>query len=89
MFLNGNNPITIIKNSELKNGKKLLVIKDSFANSLVPFLTQNYEEIHVIDLRSFSSKISEYIKENAFDNILILYNFINLSTDNSIIKLKY
>ena len=89
MFLNVNNPITIIKNSELKNGKKLLVIKDSFANSLVPFLTQNYEEIHVIDLRSFSSKISEYIKENAFDNILILYNFINLSTDNSIIKLKY
>lgn len=89
MFLKGNNPITIIKNSELKNEKKLLVIKDSFANSLIPFLTQNYEEIHVVDLRSFAGKISEYNKENNFDDILILYNFINLSTDNNIIKLKY
>lgn len=89
MFLYSNNPLTIIKNKKLNNNKKLLVIKDSFANSLVPFLTQNYEEIHVIDLRSFTSKISTYTKENEFDNILILYNFINFARENSIIKLKY
>ena len=89
LFLYGNNPLTIIKNNAIKNDKKILVIKDSFANSLIPFLTQNYEEIHVVDLRSFSSKLSEYLDENTFDNILILYNFINLSTENTILKLKY
>lgn len=89
LFLYGNNPLTIIKNNAIKNDKKILVIKDSFANSLIPFLTQNYEEIHVVDLRGFSSKLSEYLDENTFDNILILYNFINLSTENTILKLKY
>ena len=89
LFLRGNNPITIIKNNKLNNGKRILIIKDSFANSLVPFLTQNYEEIHVVDLRSFSMKLSNYISESSFDNILILYNFINLVTDNNVIRLKY
>lgn len=89
LFLYGNNPLTVVKNNSLNNGKKLLVIKDSFANSLIPFLTQNYEEIHVIDLRSFNSKLSNYLNQNSFDNILILYNFINLATENTILKLKY
>ena len=89
MFIRGNNALTIINNKNLKNGKKILVIKDSFANSLVPFLTQNFEEVHIIDLRSFNIKISNYMEENDFDNILVLYNFINLSTDSDIIKIKY
>ena len=89
LFLRGNNSLTIIKNSKLQNNKNILVIKDSFANSLVPFLTQNFEEVHVIDLRSFNCKISDYINENNFDNIIILYNFINLATDNNILKIKY
>lgn len=89
MFIRGNNALTIIDNKNLKNGKKILVIKDSFANSLVPFLTQNFEEVHVIDLRSFNIKISNYMEENDFDNILVLYNFINLATDSDIIKIKY
>ena len=89
LFLRGNNSLTIIKNSKLQNNKKILVIKDSFANSLVPFLTQNFEEVHVVDLRSFNSKISDYMNENNFDNIIILYNLINLVTDNNILKIKY
>lgn len=89
LFLYGNNSLTIIKNNDLKNNNKILVIKDSFANSLIPFLTQNYEEVHVIDLRSFNTKLSNYLEENNFDNILVLYNFINLVTDNNILKLKY
>lgn len=89
LFLYGNNPLTIIKNKDIKNNKKILVIKDSFGNSLVPFLTQNYEEIHVIDLRYFSSKLSIYLEKNDFEDILIIYNFINLATDNNVLRLKY
>ncbi|MGL5379253.1 DHHW family protein [Clostridium sp.] len=88
LFLYGNNPLTIIKNTELKNGKKLLIIKDSYANSMVPFLTQNYEEIHVVDLRTFMTKITEYTNNNYFDNVLILYNFVNFAREASIVKLK-
>ena len=89
IYLRGNNPLTIIKNNNLNNGKKLLVIKDSFANSMVPFLTQNYEEVQVVDLRAFMVKLSEYIKEEKFDNILVLYNFMNFAKDSNLVKLKF
>lgn len=89
VFLYGNNPLTVVKNTKLNNNKKLLVFKDSYANCMVPFLTSNFEEIHVIDLRSFGPKVSEYLKENDFDEILILYNYINFNRDSNLIKLKY
>lgn len=89
IFLRGNNPLTIIKNEELNNGKRLLVVKDSFANSMVPFLTQNFEEIHVVDLRAFMPALSQYIKDEKFDNILVLYNFMNFSKDTNLIKFKF
>lgn len=88
LFLYGNNPLTVIKNSLINNNKKLIVFKDSYANSMIPFLTQNFEEIHVVDLRSFSKKVSEYIEENNFDEVLILYNYINFNRDANILKLK-
>ncbi len=89
LFLRGNNPLTVIKNNNLKNGKKIVVIKDSYANSFVPYLTQNFEEIHVIDLRTFKEKAYQYINNNDIDEVLILYNFINFTRDVNIIRLKY
>lgn len=87
LFLRGNSALTIIKNTSLKNNKKIIVIKDSFANSFVPFLTQNYEEIHIVDMRTFSSDICEYIENNMFNQILILYNLISFMKDTNINKL--
>ena len=89
LFLRGNNSLTIIKNNNLKNNKKILIIKDSYANSLIPFLTENYEEIHVVDLRSFSESLSKYIEDNDFNDILILYNYNTFIRDASLVKVKY
>lgn len=89
LYLRGNNPLTIIKNNNLKNDKKLLIIKDSFGNSMIPFLTAHYEEVQVVDLRAYMPKLSEYINENDFDNIIVLYNFMNFVKDTNIIKLKF
>lgn len=89
LFLNGNNNKTIIKNSDkIVKGKKLLVFKDSFANTILPFIANHYEETHVIDLRHYNYSISDYIKENDFDRILILYSLQSLNKDVSIVKIK-
>lgn len=87
-FIYGNNPLTVIKNKEIKNREKILIIKDSYANSMIPFLTQNFEEVHVIDLRSYSNSVLEYINYNKINEVLILYNFINFNRDANIIKIK-
>ncbi|MDE5649186.1 MAG: hypothetical protein K2I33_04710, partial [Oscillospiraceae bacterium] len=44
VFLGENRAYTNIK-TNVDNGKKILVIKDSYANSFIPFLTQHYSEI--------------------------------------------
>ena len=89
VFIKGNNGLTIIENKNIKLGKKLLIFKDSFANSMIPFLSQNFQEIHVVDLRSFSWKVSEYMKNTNFNEILILYNMESFLRDISITRIKY
>lgn len=89
VFIRGNNGLSIIENKNIKEEKRLLIFKDSFANSMIPFLSQNFQEIHVVDLRSFSEKISEHVKNTNFDEILILYNMENFLRDVNITRIKY
>ena len=79
-FLNGNNSKVVVK-TKVENSKKLLVVKDSYAHNVIPFLCSNYEEIHVIDPRYYHLSISDYAKENKMTEVLVLYNFSNLMTD--------
>ncbi len=87
IFLGGNDPIVKIKSSN-ENGKKLIVIKDSYGNSFVPFLAQDYEEIHVIDLRYYNGEVRKYIEDNDIKEVLFLYNTISFIQDRNFIKLK-
>lgn len=85
-FLSGNNAITEI-NTNLKNNKSILVIKDSFANSFIPFLVNHYENITVIDLRYFNSSTSKYIEEKEVNEVLFLFNIKKFANEKSFIKL--
>lgn len=62
------------------NGKTLFVIKDSYANSLIPLLTPHYERIYVVDLRYYNGRLSALMKqmepEGGMD-VLVLYNCIH------------
>ncbi|MGL5416971.1 MAG: DHHW family protein [Clostridium sp.] len=88
VYLRGNNPYLKVKSKNINNGEKILIIKDSFANSLIPFLTNHYEEIHVVDLRLFNGSIEKLLKEIEVDEIFILYNFENFCSDSNILKIK-
>lgn len=76
-FLNGNNAKVVVKTKQ-KNGKKLLVIKDSYAHIMSQFLCQNYEEVHFIDPRYYVFSIEDYAKENQVSEVLFLYNISNI-----------
>ncbi len=91
-FLYGNNDLTIISNKssvEKKDKSRILVIKDSYGNSFVPFLTYNYDEVFVVDLRFNSEKISEIMGKYEFDEILIMYSAFNFIEDSNLVKLGY
>lgn len=87
IYLDGNHPYTTIKNKTLskdENSKKLLIIKDSFAHTLTPFLADHYAEIVMIDMRYYKQNVTELLEKGDFDNVLFVYSIDNLSTDSDL-----
>jgi hypothetical protein len=74
-YLGGDFAQLTITNPNQTNNKKLLVIKDSYANAFVQFLVPHYKEIHVLDLRHYNKMpIEKYVVENKIDQIVLLNN---------------
>ena len=86
VFLNGNQPFTQIETTN-KSGKRLMIIKDSYANTFAQMCIPDYEEIYLIDLRYFKAPIDEYIDKYKVTDILLLYNIKGFADDNNIIFL--
>lgn len=87
IFLDNNHPLIKI-NTSINNGKKLCIIKDSYANSIIPFIVNHFEEIHIIDLRFYGTNIIKYLVENDIEDILIYYNIKNFCEDRNLIFLE-
>ena len=84
MFLYSNNAFSQLYG---EGSGKILVIKDSYANCFVPFLTADYERIDVVDLRSLNASMDTILAENNYDQVLILYNFQSYAEDTNLVKL--
>ena len=78
MFLHGNNGLSRIKGD---GTGRILVIKDSYANCFVPYLTANYADIDVVDFRNYNYGLDKLIADNAYDQLLVLYSFDSFKSD--------
>ncbi|MGN1024744.1 MAG: DHHW family protein [Lachnospiraceae bacterium] len=84
-FLGGNHALAVITNTndeKKHNEKTLLVIKDSFANCLVPFLANHYDRIVLVDLRYLKQKVSDICDEYDVTDVLLLYNTVHFTEAN-------
>ncbi len=68
-FMGGDAKIVRIE-TDCKNGRKLLIFKDSYGNAEVPFYTGSFEEIYVCDMRYFDLNAVEFIKEQGVTDLL-------------------
>ena len=84
MFLGGNQSLGVVTTPNTDK-PKLLIIRDSYTDSLVPFLTPHFSEIHLIDLRYYKLSIQEYIQQNEIDQALVLYSVPNFVTDSNLL----
>lgn len=70
-FTSGDQPVIRISG----NGEgKILLVKDSYTNALAPFLVDNFEEIHLIDLRFMINSVSEYALTHEINEILLIHS---------------
>jgi len=85
-FLSGNFGIVTVENESVNTDRSLLLVKDSYANSMVPFLSQRFARITIIDPRFYDDKISDMAGE--YDLILFLYNMNTMGNDTGIRSVK-
>ncbi|NBI66430.1 hypothetical protein D1646_06305 [Pseudoflavonifractor sp. 60] len=85
-FLGGNQPLCVVEKED-SDGPRVLLIRDSYSDSLTPFLTERFSEIHLFDLRYNLSSIQKYVEENPIDTVIVLYSFPNFASDNNLFLL--
>ncbi len=72
VFLDGNHPVVKIR-TMAEGNRTLLILKDSYANCFVPFLTAHFREIVLVDPRYYYGNVGTLMEEQEFTDILFLY----------------
>ena len=87
MFMSTGGATWSVIKTDVSNGRKILVMKDSFGNAWVPFLLPHYEEIYVVDARFYNQDVTgmnipEFIDEYDIDELAFMFYMedVNWST---------
>ena len=78
-FMGGNQPLAVVRTG--REGQKLLLIRDSYADCEIPFLCGAFSEVHALDLRYYRDSLSAYIEENGIDCVVISYSLRSFISD--------
>ena len=68
-FMGGDEQVVRVK-TNVKNGRKLAIVKDSYGNAIPGYLFGSYEEIYVIDMRYFDLNLVNFVKEQKITDLL-------------------
>ncbi|MDO5123161.1 MAG: DHHW family protein [Eubacteriales bacterium] len=82
VFLDGNHALTEIENPASESDRSLVIVKDSYAHCMAPFLVNNYQKVVMVDLRYYKDSVSKLCDENT--DILFLYGMNNFTTDKNL-----
>lgn len=82
VFMGGDERITHIT-TDCTNGKRLMILKDSYGNALVPCLTRSFSEIWVVDMRYFEQSAVGFAKENGITDVLFAMNTFSATGSNA------
>lgn len=88
-FLSGNHGICTIENTDITESKKLLIIKDSYANCFVPFMAEHYSEITLVDPRYCSYIQIREINPSDYEGVLILFNVSGFSQEQNFALIEF
>lgn len=84
-FIGGDNPVSIIENTDMTEGETCVFVKESFGNAFAPYLICNYKYVYVIDYRYFDGDITDFAKEKGATDILVQNN-ISMTRNSSLVN---
>ncbi len=71
--------------TDVKNGRRLCVVKDSYGNAEIPFYTSSFEEIFVVDMRYFELNLVDFCRDKGVTDLLFTmctYSAVGTNADN-------
>ncbi|MBE6843885.1 MAG: hypothetical protein E7510_13845 [Ruminococcus sp.] len=80
-FMGGDEKIVHVE-TDAPNDRTLFIIKDSYGNALVPFLTNSFKNIYVIDMRYFDLNIITFMQEHGVTDLLFAMNTFSATGSN-------
>ena len=86
-FYGGNFGLIQAKMPEHETGRKLLVIKDSYAHCFVPFTYALFDQVDMLDTRYYNASISALIGQENYTDILFLFNAAGFAEETSLARL--
>lgn len=81
-YMGGDGYVVKVK-TDVKNGRKLMVIKDSYGNAEIPFYTSSFEEIYVVDVRYFKRNLVNFIKTTGTTDVLFTMSAYSVGGGNA------
>lgn len=85
VFLSNLHPMVIVENSNAATDRVLALVKDSYANSMTPYLCHNYSKVYIFDTRYYKDGVTNFISEHEdITDVLVLYNMSTIGTDTGI-----
>lgn len=83
LFLDGNHANIRITNENTDSTEKLLIVKDSYAHCMIPYLAEHFKELYIVDLRYYHEDIKELMMQEEITKVLFLYNMDFFNSDKS------
>lgn len=80
MYLWGDTPCFRVENESLATGRKLVMVKESYGNAIGPFLGASFDEVYMVDFRSFEGNLPAFCRENGITDVLFLNSTIAANT---------
>ncbi|WP_139892145.1 DHHW family protein [Bacillus sp. D386] len=86
-YFSGDVPEGIIQNPNVQNGKRVLILKDSYANAMIQFFPSHFEETRILDLRYYKHMtVKDYINKNDIDAVVFVHNINSILITPQLIK---
>ena len=87
VYFGGNHGYVKIENQEATSEDTLLLLKDSFAHSMTPFLMRDYKTILLVDLRYYNESVFDLLQQYPKAEVLVLYERSNFAKEENLRKL--
>jgi hypothetical protein len=79
VFLHGDFPLIKVT-TNIQNGRRILITKESFGNAFAPFLVNHYEQVLIVDERYLEVGLVQLVRDHGINEVLILNNIFAAHT---------